>query len=50
MLEDRKEELLNRLMQDLLNDAKGDSNLARSACEEGLDEVRRLLKNHTKAV
>ncbi len=50
LIEERKRELLNRLEQDLLDDAKGDSELARSAVEEGLDEVKRLLSNHTKAI
>ena len=50
MLEERRADLLNRLEQDLLSDAKGDSKLARSAGEEGLDEVKKLLANHTKAI
>ena len=50
MLEERKGDLLKRLEQDLLNDAKGDSKSARIAVEEGLEEVKKLLSNHTKAV
>ena len=50
MLETRKEELLEKLAKNLLNDAKGDSQLAQSAAEEGLNEVERLLLNHTEAV
>ncbi len=50
MLETRKEELLEKLAKNLLNDAKGDSQLAQSAAEEGLNEVERLLLNHTEVV
>ena len=49
-IEEQKENLLNRLAQDLLNDAKGDFQLARSAAGEGLNEVERLLTNHTEAI
>ena len=50
MLETRKEELLEKLAKNLLNDAKGDSQLAQSAAEEGLNEVEHLLLNHTEVV
>ena len=50
MLETRKEELVKKLSKELLNDAKGDFNLAQSAAQEGLNEVERLLLNHTEAV
>ena len=50
MLNDRKESLLEKLGEELLNDAKGDLNLARSAAKEGLNEIERLLLNHTEAI
>ncbi len=50
ILENRKDELLDQIASELLNDAKGDSQLARSAVNEGLYEVQRLLVNHTEAV
>ena len=50
MLDERKEELLARIGEDLLSDAKGDSELAQNAAGEGLDEVKRLLSNHTEAI
>ena len=50
MLEERKDDLLDRLAADLLNDANGDFELARNAASEGLDEVERLLENHKEVV
>ncbi len=50
IIEERKEELLDRLAEDLLTDAKGDFELARNAAGEGIEEVERLLVNHTEAV
>ncbi len=50
MLEEREEELLDRLGQDLQGDANGDFELARSTADEGLEEVKRLLINHTEAI
>ena len=50
MLEERKEELLDRVAADLLNNANGDFNQARSAANEGLNEVEHLLLNHTEAI
>ena len=49
-IEERKEELLNRLAKDLLHDAKGDLEVAQSAAGEGIDEVKRLLLNHKEAI
>ena len=39
MIEERKEELLDRVAEDLLNDAKGDFELARNTAHDGLTEV-----------
>jgi len=50
MLKERKENLLDRIGEELLNDAKGDRDLARNAAAEGLDEVEKLLLNHTEAI
>ena len=50
MLKTRKEELLAKIAGDLLNDADGNTELAKSAAAEGLNEVERLLMNHTEAV
>ncbi len=50
MLEERKEDLLDRLASELLNDANGDFELARNTAIEGLDEVEKLLVNHTEAI
>ncbi len=50
ILEERKEELLDRLAGDLLNDANGNFETAHNAANEGLDEVKRLLVNHTESI
>ena len=50
MICERKDELLDRLAEDLLTDAKGDLELARNTAGEGIDEVERLLINHTEAI
>ncbi len=50
MLEERKENLIKQLGEELINDAKGDPEVARSAAVEGLNEVERLLINHTEAI
>ena len=50
MLKTRKEELLTRIAGDLLKDAESNAELAQSAATEGLNEVERLLMNHTEAV
>jgi len=50
MIEERKEELLDRLANDLLSDAKGNLEAAQSAAKEGIDEVEHLLLNHTEAI
>lgn len=50
MLEEKKEELLDRLAGQLLEEAQGNFELAHGAAIEGLDEVQRLLVNHTEAI
>tara|TARA_Y100001968_G_C19250619_1_gene664221 strand:+ start:301 stop:879 length:579 start_codon:yes stop_codon:yes gene_type:complete len=50
MLEERKEELLDRIAQNILSDANGDFYIARDAALEGVEEVKRLLINHTEAI
>ena len=49
-LSEDKDNVLDRLAEDLLKDAKGNLGIARSAAAEGLDEVERLLLNHTEAI
>ncbi len=49
-LEGRKEEILQRLSAELLDEAHGDGELAQAAASEGLHEVERLLVNHTEAI
>ena len=50
MSEERKEELLERLAGELLNDANGNFEIARLAANDGLNEVEKLLENHTEAI
>lgn len=50
MLEEKKEELLDRLAENLLEEANGDFELARKSAHEGINEVEKLLLNHTEAV
>ncbi len=50
MLETRKKDLLKDLANDLLDDANDNLDLAQSAANEGLEEVERLLLNHTEAI
>ena len=50
MIEEKKEEILDRLAQSLLEDANGEFELARNSANEGIEEVERLLANHTEAV
>jgi hypothetical protein len=50
MLEERREELLDRLAEQMLNSAKGDFKAARSASEEALMEVEHLMVNHAEAL
>ncbi len=50
MLEEKKEELLDRLGENLLEEANGNFELARQSAVEGISEVEKLLLNHTEAV
>ncbi len=50
MLEERKSEVIGRLAKELLQDANQNLDLALNAANEGLEEVERLLINHTEAV
>ncbi len=50
MIEEHKEDLLDRVAGSLLNDANGDFELARNAASDGVVEVERLLLNHTEAI
>ena len=50
MLEERRQEILDRLAQNLLHAAKGNVQAARGASEEALMEVERLLVNHAEAL
>ena len=50
MIEERKEELLDRLAESLIEEASGSFESARKAANEGLVEVERLLVNHTESV
>ena len=50
MLEQRKGEILERLAGNLLSDADGNMDVARNAASQGLEEVERLLLNHTEAI
>ncbi len=50
MIKERKEELLDRLAESLLEDANGNFDSARNAAQEGINEVQTLLINHTEAI
>ena len=50
MLEENKEELLDRLAEKLLDESTGDFNVARKAANEGITEVKKLLLNHTESI
>ena len=50
MLEERRQELLDRLAHQLLVAAKGDFESARNAAEDALMEVERLVVNHAEAL
>ena len=50
MLEDRKQEILEKISTDLLGDANGDVALASNCAVEGFNEVQKLLLNHTEAI
>ena len=50
MLEEKRQELLDRLAQQLMDAAKGDFEAARTAAEDALIEVERLVVNHAEAL
>tara|TARA_B100000700_G_C14982114_1_gene826941 strand:- start:723 stop:1301 length:579 start_codon:yes stop_codon:yes gene_type:complete len=50
MIEEQKEDLLDRLAGELLNDSNGNFEFARKAATDGLEEVEHLLINHTEAI
>ena len=50
IIEEKKDEILDRLAENLLEDAEGKFELARDAANAGIEEVERLLVNHTEAV
>jgi hypothetical protein len=50
MLEEKRQELLDRLAHQLLESAKGNFDAARTAAEDALMEVERLVVNHAEAL
>ena len=50
MIEGKKEELTNKIAKALEEEANGDFNLAKDAAIEGINDVEKLLINHTEAV
>ncbi len=50
MLESRKEEIIEKISKDLLDDSNGNIELASNSAKEGFDEVEKLLVNHSQAV
>jgi len=50
MIEDKKEELTNKIAKALEDEANGDFELAKDAAIEGINDVEKLLINHTEAV
>ena len=50
MLEEKRQELLDRLAHQLLESAKGNFDAARTAAEDALMEVERLVINHAEAL
>ena len=50
VLDERRQELLDRLAQQLMTAANGDFDTARSAAEDALIEVERLVINHAEAL
>ena len=50
MLEEKRQELLDRLGHQLLESAKGNFDAARTAAEDALMEVERLVVNHAEAL
>ena len=50
MLDEKRQELLDRLAQQLLESARGNFDAARTAAEDALMEVERLVINHAEAL
>ncbi len=50
ILQSQREDLLDRVANGLLNDSDGNFETARKAASEGLEEVERLLVNHSEAL
>ncbi|WP_269623211.1 EF-1 guanine nucleotide exchange domain-containing protein [Prochlorococcus marinus] len=50
ILEEKKEDLLDRLAEKLLDESTGDFNIARKAAHEGIVEVKKLLLNHAESL
>jgi hypothetical protein len=50
LLQDQREDLLDRLAEALLDDAHGDFQQARTAAATSLEEVQHLLVNHAEAL
>ena len=50
ILEDRQEELLDRLAEVLMKDSNVDFEAARNGAKSGLEDVQKLLLNHTEAI
>ena len=50
MIQEKREEILDRLAEGLFEEANGSFDLARSAANEGIVEVERLLVNHTESI
>ncbi|WP_320674746.1 EF-1 guanine nucleotide exchange domain-containing protein [Prochlorococcus sp. MIT 1341] len=49
-LQSQKEDLLDRVANELINSSNGSFETARKAASEGLEEVERLLLNHSEAL
>ena len=50
MLESQENELLDRLVEKLLNESKGDLHVAKQSALEGISEVKKLLLNHSESI
>ncbi len=50
MLEERKEDLIDRLAENLLDESNGEFNIAKKAACEGINEVKKLLLNHSESI
>lgn len=50
MVRERRDDLLDRMAERMLEDAEGDFEQARRCANEGLEEVEHLLINHAEAV